>query len=94
MLESDIASTFAVLQRATTVLEIGGALGDDRIIDAAMAQVDKSLSLIKDVFKARKESIDMAKKNHTSEKIKNGNKTPKNNQGVKPNPKGGSTVSA
>ena len=31
---------------------------------------------------------------HTKKPIKNGTKTPKDNQGVKPNPKAGNTVGA
>lgn len=47
MSDEPVALKFAKLQRATVTLEIGCALGDNKVIEMAVGHIDQLLSEIK-----------------------------------------------
>lgn len=83
----NIVEVFTKAQRGLCVMEICVAKGQLLQADSLVNEVFLLLTQIKKHI-GQYMSDD---KNHTSKPIPEGTKTPSNNQGVKPNPVGGST---
>lgn len=96
---NEVPAVFAELQRAAVVAEILLAKGRKDMAPHALSVVAKNVTEILEFIKSSiTKEIDMAgkgkksgKKNFTTKQVPGGTKTPKTNQGVKPNPEAGST---
>jgi hypothetical protein len=101
----EVVEKFTVLHTAVRFMELGFSRGAPTAFEEALKLMRTTADELEKIYREALSSNDnqatdssalqeneMSKKgNHTTKPIKGGTKTPKNNQGTKPSPKGGNT---